>query len=49
MEIEKHLNLTGSSKVSWKDAIVRTIAEARKNCKKYKQSYFDFSKSKNYG
>jgi len=30
MEIEKHLNLTGSSKVSWKDAIVRTIAEAGK-------------------
>lgn len=29
MDIEKHLRLTGSSKVSWKDAIVRTVAEAR--------------------
>ena len=26
----KHLKLTGSSDVSWKDAIVKTIAEASK-------------------
>ena len=30
MEVEKHLILTGSSEVSWKDAIVQTIAEASK-------------------
>lgn len=30
MDIEKHLILTGSSEISWKDAIVRTIAEASK-------------------
>lgn len=30
MDIEKHLILTGSSEVSWKDAIVRTISEASK-------------------
>jgi flavin-binding protein dodecin len=28
MEIEKHLLITGSSNVSWKDAIVKTINEA---------------------
>lgn len=31
MDIEKHLILTGSSDVSWKDAIVRTIEEASKS------------------
>jgi flavin-binding protein dodecin len=30
MDIEKHLIITGSSEVSWKDAIVKTIAEASK-------------------
>ena len=30
MDIEKHLILTGTSEVSWKDAIVKTIAEASK-------------------
>lgn len=30
MDIEKHLIITGSSTVSWKDAIVKTIAEASK-------------------
>ena len=30
MDIEKHLILTGSSDVSWKDAIVKTITEASK-------------------
>lgn len=28
--MEKHLMITGTSKVSWKDAIVKTIAEAAK-------------------
>ena len=28
MNVEKHLKVTGSSKVSWKDAIVKTVAEA---------------------
>ena len=28
--MEKHLMITGTSKVSWKDAIVKTIAEASK-------------------
>ena len=28
MRTEKHLKLTGSSEVSWKDAIVKTINEA---------------------
>ena len=28
--MEKHLIITGTSKVSWKDAIVQTIAEASK-------------------
>lgn len=31
MEFEKHLFITGSSNVSWKDAIVKTIAEASKS------------------
>lgn len=31
MDIEKHLFLTGSSAVSWKDAIVKTIEEASKS------------------
>ena len=30
MSTEKHLKLTGSSEVSWKDAIVKTVAEASK-------------------
>ncbi len=30
MDIEKHLLITGSSTVSWKDAIVKAIAEASK-------------------
>lgn len=30
MNTEKHLRLTGSSDVSWKDAIVKTISEASK-------------------
>ena len=30
MDIEKHLILTGTSDISWKDAIVKTIAEASK-------------------
>lgn len=28
MDIEKHLFITGSSNVSWKDAIIKTINEA---------------------
>lgn len=31
MDIEKHLILTGSSEISWKDAIVKTISEASKS------------------
>lgn len=31
MDIEKHLMITGSSTVSWKDAIVKTIEEASKS------------------
>ncbi len=31
MEIEKHLIITGTSNVSWKDAIVKAIAEASKS------------------
>lgn len=31
MDIEKHLIITGSSNVSWKDAIVKTISEASKS------------------
>ncbi len=30
MDIEKHLLITGSSEVSWKDAIVKAINEASK-------------------
>ena len=30
MGIEKHLNITGTSTVSWKDAIVQAVAEASK-------------------
>ena len=30
MDIKKHLIITGNSTVSWKDAIVKTIAEASK-------------------
>lgn len=30
MSTEKHLKLTGISNISWKDAIVQTIAEASK-------------------
>lgn len=30
MDIEKHLFVTGSSNISWKDAINKTIAEASK-------------------
>ena len=31
MDIEKHLIITGSSNVSWKDAIVKAIEEASKS------------------
>lgn len=31
MDIKKHLKLTGSSDISWKDAIVKTIREASKH------------------
>ena len=31
MDIEKHLFITGSSEVSWKDAIVKAITEASKS------------------
>ncbi len=31
MEIKKHLMITGNSTVSWKDAIVKAIAEASKS------------------
>ena len=30
MDIKKHLKITGSSTVSWKDAIVEAISEASK-------------------
>jgi flavin-binding protein dodecin len=30
MDIKKHLMITGSSTISWKDAIVKAIAEASK-------------------
>ena len=30
MNVEKHLRITGSSTVSWKDAIVKTVEEASK-------------------
>ena len=28
MNVEKHIKVTGNSKVSWKDAIVKTVTEA---------------------
>ena len=31
MEVKKHLFITGTSTVSWKDAIVKSIAEASKS------------------
>ncbi len=31
MDIKKHLIITGNSSVSWKDAIVKAIAEASKS------------------
>lgn len=31
MDVEKHLIITGTSDVSWKDAIVKTINEASKS------------------
>ncbi len=31
MDIKKHLIITGNSNVSWKDAIVKAIAEASKS------------------
>lgn len=30
MNVEKHLKVTGTSEISWKDAIVQTITEASK-------------------
>ena len=30
MEIKKHLIITGNSTVSWKDAIIKAVAEASK-------------------
>ena len=30
MVIEKHLSITGSSTVSWKDAVVQAVSEASK-------------------
>lgn len=30
MAVEKHLKVTGTSEVSWKDAIVQTVTEASK-------------------
>ena len=30
MAVEKHLKVTGTSDVSWKDAIVQTVNEASK-------------------
>ena len=30
MDIKKHLTITGNSTVSWKDAIVKAVAEASK-------------------
>lgn len=30
MSVEKHLIITGSSNISWKDAIVQTVNEASK-------------------
>lgn len=31
MNIEKHLLITGNSDISWKDAIVKAVAEASKS------------------
>ncbi len=31
MDVKKHLIITGNSTVSWKDAIVKTIAKASKS------------------
>ena len=31
MDVKKHLLITGNSTISWKDAIVKTIAEASKS------------------
>lgn len=30
MNVEKHLKVTGTSEISWKDAIVQTVNEAAK-------------------
>ena len=30
MNVEKHLKVTGTSEVSWKDAILQTVSEAAK-------------------
>lgn len=30
MSVEKHLKVTGTSEISWKDAIVQTVSEASK-------------------
>lgn len=30
MSMQKHLRVTGTSNVSWKDAVVQTVAEASK-------------------
>lgn len=30
MNVEKHLKVTGTSEVSWKDAIIQTVSEAAK-------------------
>ena len=30
MAVEKHLKVTGTSEISWKDAVVQTINEASK-------------------
>lgn len=30
MTVEKHLLVTGTSEISWKDAIIQTVAEASK-------------------
>ena len=29
MGIEKHLSITGTSSVSWKDAVIQAVADAR--------------------
>ena len=44
--MEKHIMVTGTSKVSWKDAIVQTIAEASKTIL-FNWCYCRKSKSKN--